>query len=183
MLLTDTSNTQRIRYHKLLVLDANQRALDAHMSVASDNRIEIAFDDTEATYPVVVDPLLVNQEAKLTAADGAAGDVLGFNVALSGDTLAVTAGGDDIGSNINQGSVYIFVRSGTTWSQQAKLVANDGEGLDLFGVSDAFGTWVDISGDTLVVGARADNVGGNLDQGAAYIFVRSGTTWTQQAKL
>ncbi|MGQ0619520.1 MAG: hypothetical protein ACT4QA_06325 [Panacagrimonas sp.] len=183
VMLTDESGARRMRYHKLLVLDANQRALDARMSIAADHRIEIAFDDTQAMYPVVVDPLLVNQEAKLTASDGAAGDVLGFEVALSGNTLVVTAGGDDIGSNTNQGSVYVFVRSGTTWSQQAKLVADDGEGLDLFGVSDAFGTDVGISGDTVVVGARADNVGSNLDQGAAYIFVRSGTTWAQQAKL
>ncbi|WP_019990049.1 FG-GAP repeat protein [Rudanella lutea] len=111
------------------------------------------------------------------ASDGAKGDVFGVRVMLSGDYAIVGASGADIGSNVNQGAAYIFVRSGSTWIQQAKLTANDGAAGDVFGVSVA------IAGDYAIVGARSDDIGANIDQGSVYVFVRSGTTWTQQAKL
>jgi hypothetical protein len=118
-----------------------------------------------------------SQQAKLTAADGAAEDGYGGSVALSGDTAGVGAGGDDVGANTSQGSAYVFTRSGTTWSQQAKLTAADGAELDYFGSSVA------VSGDTAVVGASDGDVGANANQGSSYVFTRSGTTWSQQAKL
>ena len=117
------------------------------------------------------------QQAQLVAADGAAGDDFGFSVALGGDTALAGARLDDIGANGNQGSAYVFVRSGTTWTQQAKLVAADGAAGDEFGVSVA------LFGDTALVGAQRDDIAANVNQGSAYVFVRSGTTWTQQAQL
>ena len=75
--------------------------------------------------------------------------------------------------NSSQGSAYVFVLSGTTWSQQAELTASDGA------PGDEFGTSVAISGDTVVIGAENKNNG----QGAAYVFVRNGTVWNQQQKL
>jgi hypothetical protein len=86
------------------------------------------------------------------------------------------------------GAAYVFVRDGTTWTQQAYLKASNTEAADNFGASVA------VSGDTVVVGARfedgnATGVNGNQgdnsapDSGAAYIFVRDGTTWSQQAYL
>ncbi len=116
-------------------------------------------------------------EATLTASDGAASDYFGNSVALSGDTAIIGAFFDDVGANADQGSAYIFTRTGTTWTQQAKLTASDGAFFDLFGISVA------ISGNTAIVGAYFDDVGANADRGSAYIFVRSGTIWTQQAKL
>lgn len=116
-------------------------------------------------------------EATLTAAGGAAVDRFGYSVAISGDTVIVSAIFDDIGANANRGSAYIFTRSGTTWTQQAQINASDSQENDEFGHSVA------IFGDTVIVGARLHNVGANSDQGAAYIFTRSGSTWTQQAKL
>jgi hypothetical protein len=117
------------------------------------------------------------QQAQLTATDGAAGDFFGWHVAISGDTAIVGAYLDDVGANTNQGSAYIFTRSGTTWIQQAQLTATGGA------AGDAFGRHVAISGDTAIVGADVDTVGANAGQGSAYIFTRSGTTWTQQAQL
>jgi hypothetical protein len=117
------------------------------------------------------------QQAKLTASDGAAGDTLGSSVAIFGDTVVAGADSDDVGLNAAQGSAYVFVRSGTTWTQQARLTASDGAAEDFFGFSVA------ISGDTAVVGANWDDIGSNNHQGSAYVFVRSGTTWAQQAKL
>ena len=117
------------------------------------------------------------QQAQLSAADGSPGDSFGDSVALSGNTAVVGAPWNDAGGSVRQGSAYVFVRSGTTWTQQAQLAASDGES------SDKFGDSVAISGDTALVGASADAMGTQGDQGSAYVFVRSGTIWTQQAKL
>jgi hypothetical protein len=116
------------------------------------------------------------QQQTLTAADGASSDYFGTSVALSGDTALVGAPYDD-GPTTNQGSVCVFVRSGGAWSQQQKLTAGDGAANDHFGASVA------LSGDTALVGAPDKAVGGNTDQGSAYVFLRSGGTWVQQQKL
>ncbi|MBT3362749.1 MAG: hypothetical protein HN929_03190 [Chloroflexi bacterium] len=124
-------------------------------------------------YPAIA----ATTESKLTAGDGATGDSFGQSVAVSGDTMVVGAwGDDDLGTNA--GSAYVYTRSGTTWTQQAKLQSSDGMWDDKFGYSVA------ISGDTLVVGAYADDEDTyTLNSGSVYIFTRSGTTWTEQAKL
>jgi hypothetical protein len=116
--------------------------------------------------------LTLNEIAKLLASDGAANDRFGFPVAVSGTTAVVGAFGDD-----NQiGSAYVFVRSGGSWSQQAKLLASDGA------LGDNFGAAVAVDGDIAVVGARRDDDQGD-SSGSAYVFVRSGGVWSQQAKL
>ncbi len=117
------------------------------------------------------------QQAKLIASDGSTDDFFGISGSISGDYAIIGAFNDDIGPNGDQGSAYIFKRSGTSWTQQAKLVASDGEAEDFFGSS------VSISGDYVVIGARVDKIGSNTDQGSAYVFIRSGTSWTQEVKL
>jgi hypothetical protein len=138
-------------------------------------------------------------KASNTEADDATPDRFGSSVAVSGNTMVVGAPGEDSdarGVNGNQndndalgsGAAYVFVRSGTTWSQQAYLKASNAD------PGDGFGIGVAISGDTIVVGAFTEDSGatgvdGNqadnsvMASGAAYVFVRSGTTWTQQAYL
>jgi hypothetical protein len=126
---------------------------------------------------------VTNQTAKLTASDGAANDTFGTSVAVSGDTVAVGAPADDFGPVVNQGSAHVFVRPGAEWTdatQTAKLTASDGAAGDVFG--DA----VAMSGDTIVAGARLDDVGSALNQGSAYVFVKPGSGWangTQSARL
>jgi hypothetical protein len=118
-----------------------------------------------------------SQLAKLTAADGAKGDVFGISVALDGDTALIGADLDD-DKGENSGSAYVYTRSKGTWSQQAKLTAADAGNVDIFGVRVA------ISGDTALIAARRDDDDVNgADSGSAYVFIRSGTSWTQQAKL
>ena len=112
---------------------------------------------------------------KLTASDGAASDYFGDSVAIDGDTLVVGARYDDDNGSAS-GSVYVFIHSGIIWTQQAKLTASDGA------ADDRFGSSVAIDGDTIVVGALLNDDNGT-DSGTAYVFTRSGTTWTQQAKL
>jgi len=115
------------------------------------------------------------EQAKLTASDAAAFDAFGIRISISGDTAIVSAPLDD-DAGVSSGSAYVFVRSGTTWTQQAKLTASDAAERDRFGIS------VSISGDTAIVGASDDDDAGP-NSGSAYVFVRSGTTWTEQAKL
>jgi hypothetical protein len=112
------------------------------------------------------------QQAKLTASDGAAGDNFGWPVSLSGDTALLGAFYDD-DNGVDSGSAYVFTRSGTAWTQQAKLLASDGMANDIFGHG------VSLYGDTALIGAQNNN---NY-KGAAYVFTRSDTTWTQQTKL
>jgi hypothetical protein len=109
------------------------------------------------------------QQAELTARHGAAGDGFGDAVAISGSTAVVGAPG----KSSNTGAAYVFVRSGTAWSEQAKLTDPHGVANDDFGASVA------ISGSTALVGASGKNSG----TGAAYAFARSGTAWSRQATL
>lgn len=117
------------------------------------------------------------QRQRLVASDGAAFDSFGCSVAVYGDLAVIGAETDDVGANANQGSAYIFVQPGTTWSEQSRLTASAGSANDLFGGS------VGVSGELVVVGARGDDVGAAANEGSAFIFVRSGSTWSQQAML
>jgi hypothetical protein len=117
------------------------------------------------------------QQAKISASDGTTFDNFGISVGISGDYAIVGAYQDAIGANTNQGSAYIFFRMGTSWTQQQKLTASDGAAGDYFGFDVA------ISGDYAIVGAYNHDVGANLNQGEAYIYVRGGGSWSQQSPL
>ncbi len=123
------------------------------------------------------------QQAYLKSSATAAYAAFGKSIAISGDTVAV-----GVPSEGNSGAVYIYVRNGGVWSQQACLKSSNLQAYDTFGGSVA------ISGDTVVVGAvgedsAATGVNGDPNDnsrssaGAAYVFVRNGTTWSQQAYL
>ena len=116
------------------------------------------------------------QQARLLGSDIVAGSRLGSYVALDGDTLLAGAFFHDVTSE-RQGAAYVFVRSQGTWTEQARLLAPDGDGFDLFGSAVA------LDGNTAVVGARAADLGSQMRRGAAYVFVRNGTQWTLQARL
>jgi hypothetical protein len=113
---------------------------------------------------------------KLTAADSQAGADFGTALAFSGSTLLVGALADDTPTELNAGAAYVFVRPGLTWSQQQKLTPRNPT------PSDLMGTAVALSGDTAVVGAPRDDHPEGVDEGAAYVFVRAGTTWSLEDK-
>jgi len=115
-----------------------------------------------------------SQQAKLTPSTTQASMYFGRSVSLSADGSYAAIGAyglDDNGSFA--GGVFIFVRDGTNWSQQAKLTASDGA------ASDRFGYTLDMNrnGSYVIIGAYLN---GN---GSAYIFIRSGTSWSEQAIL
>lgn len=128
--------------------------------------------DSGCAYVLTRDADSWTVQAKLIASDATAGDQFGSSVAISGETVVVGAPLNSE-NGAESGSAYVFTRSGTTWSQQAKLPASD------VAAGDHFGCSVAISGDTVVVGSYLDYT----DAGSVYVFVRSGSSWTQQTKL
>lgn len=116
-------------------------------------------------------------QQELTASDGFSNDFFGFSVSVDGNTAVIGAYQKSIGENSSQGAAYVFVRNGTTWTQQQELLAPDGAANDQFGFS------VSVSGNSALIGAINKSTVTNVSQGAAYVFVRSGTTWTQQQEL
>jgi hypothetical protein len=117
------------------------------------------------------------QVQMLQPSDGVPTDQFGFSLAFSGGTIAVSAQGAQIGSNLGQGAVYLFTQSGSGFSQQQKLVASDGAENDVFGQSVA------LDGSTLLVGAPQATINGHANQGAVYVFSETGGTFVQGQKL
>ena len=194
----DEGGSVVLTYTGLSVFDANGRELEARFEALDDgDRLLLSVNERGARYPLVIDPIA--QHAYLKASNTDADDWFGVSVAVSGDTVMVGAPTEDssaTGVNGNQndnsapsaGAAYVFVRSGTTWSQEAYLKASNTDASDYFGWSVA------ASGDTVVVGAwsedsSATGVDGDesdnsvFNAGAAYVFVRSGTIWSQEAYL
>lgn len=158
--------------------------------------LEIGMDDCSIVLGVTCPEF---EEAYIKASNTDRSDSFGFSLALDGDTLVVGAPGEDsnaTGIDGNQsnnsessaGAVYVFTRSGVTWSQQAYIKASNAD------FAASFGRSVALDGNTLAVGAsreRSNATGVDGDQsgtslgsaGAVYMFTRSGTTWTQEAYI
>ena len=147
----------------LLVFDTDKQTL---YLFDGQNWLAMAFVTNDQLPPV-----------NRTASDKTSGDAFGWSVSIDGDYAVVGAYSDDIGGNSDQGSAYIFIRNGSAWTEQAKLTANDGQPSDFFGRSVA------ISGEYVIVGAQSGDNEAIINCGSAYVFIRNGTTWTQQAKL
>jgi len=177
-----------------------------------------------AAFVFEYDGALWSQTAKLTASDSATFLGFGSAVALEGDRALIGAPGGLAGGT-RVGAAYVFERSGSVWTEMAKLTPSDGALFDAFGKSvslsgdlaligsgkddggaayvydhtagwaevqklvpsdpdpdDSFGSDVAILGNTAVIGDRRDDTMGQ-SAGAAYVFERDGSTWTQAAKL
>jgi len=111
-----------------------------------------------------------SQQQQLIASDGAAGDQFGHSVGILRDTAVVGAPLKDVAAGVEQGGAYVFVRSGSNWMETQQLLASDGAAGDQFGVS------VSLTRNALIVGAWADDVNTNTDQGSASLFKQSRVT-------
>ncbi len=177
-----------VSYSGLKVWDATGKELPALFEMNGSCQLRIVVDDQEARYPVTVDPWIEEAYLKATIVDSF--DYFS-KVAIDGDRVVVGATGEASNgsgptdnSAAASGAAYVFVRNGTTWTQEAYLKASYPEFSDLFGVTVA------IDGDTVAVGATSEDGDGSSPSnnsasgaGAVYVFVRSGGTWTQQAYL
>ena len=197
-----------------LAEDGNTLAVGANNEDSNATGIDGDQNDNSAlfagaAYVFIRSGGIWSQQAYVKASDAGAGDVFGSSIALSGDTLAVGAYLEDSSSTAingnethnctfriplncaeNSGAVYVYTRSGVTWSQQAYIKASNADSGDWFGQT------ISISGDLLAVGSyressNATGVGNNSAQsnntalysGAVYTFTRSGTDWSQQAYI
>jgi hypothetical protein len=160
--------TAVVRYDGLEATDAMHRQLRARLSVAA-RRVLITVVDRAAVYPIRIDPYV--HVAKLSASDASRFQMLGSSVAMSGQTIAVGADGD----NSAQGAVYVFQRPPDGWTgnltQVAKLVASDGRPDDRLGVSVA------MSGRMIVAGALNADVASRPEAGAVYVFEDPSGGW------
>src|SRR5207302_1518959 len=164
------------RYGDLHVRDARGRSLQSWLAL-NGGAVLLRVDTHGAHYPLRIDPFV--QQAKLTGvseevSNSKLGAKFGFSVALSGDGNTALVGGP--GGKGGLGAAWVFTREGTTWSEQATLTGNEeigGGELGRWGVALSF------DGNTALVGGPSDNA----KVGAAWVFAREGTTWSQQAKL
>jgi hypothetical protein len=146
--------------------------------IGNENKTEGANQNQGAVYVYVLNGSTWTFQQKLTASDGAAQDNFGQSLAIEGNTILVGSPNNDVGANLDQGSVYVFTRSGATWTQSAtQLTASDA------GANDRFGRTVAIDQQTAVVGAPNAATGQNFFWGAAYVFSRSGAALNQVQKL
>jgi hypothetical protein len=164
-----SSGAEVLRYGGLSVLDAAGRRVRAALQLAH-GQVLIRVWDGGASYPLRIDPF-IQQGPKLTASDESGAGRLGGNVALSADgTTALVGGYGDDGS---VGAAWVFRRSGAAWTQEGpKLTPSDESGAGVFGSRVALSA----DGDTALIGG----VGNDSNVGAAWVFTRSGSTWTQQ---
>lgn len=182
-------------------VDADNPSVTVVLSLG-ENPIDVAVTfpggETRVYHLVVRRAAELAQAAYGKASNAEAGDSFGYSLALWGDTLAVGApaedsaatgidGDQDDDSADGAGAVYVFLRTGSSWAQQAYLKGSN------TGAGDAFGFSVALYGDTLAVGAiredsGATGVGGSqnddaFDNGAVYLFQRANTSWKQEGYL
>jgi FG-GAP repeat len=156
-------------------------AVDGDLLVIASPFIDVTGfgSDVGAAYVFARSGTGWSQETKLFPALSQQSGFFSLNsVAISGNTAAVGSQAADTSAGVDVGEVTVFVRQAAgSWTREATLVASDAAS------GDAFGAGVSISGNTLVVGAPFDDTDAGIDAGSAYVFDRSGTTWTQSQKL
>jgi hypothetical protein len=202
------SNTNDIasgaRFGASVALDGDTLVVGAPLESSKATGVNDSMNETDtstisagAVYVFRRSGTTWSQEAYVKASNTASLQLFGAAVAISGDTLAVGAtreassatgvGGSQTSTGaIGSGAVYVFARTGKTWQQQAYVKASNTR------TNANFGNAIALVGDTLAVGAPGETSGsigvdgnqadtGVLEAGAAYVFARTGTTWSQQA--
>lgn len=151
------------------------------VALSADGNTALIGTSGVAVYVYVRSGSIWTQQQKLLASDKSNGDNFGGAVALSADGNVALVGAslhNDTGTTSN-GAAYVYMRSGSVWTQQQKLLASDKENGDVLGTSVALSA----NGNTALIGALGESDSGTTQNGAAYVFVRSGSAWTQQWKL
>ena len=157
-----------------VAVDGDTAAVGARQAEVSDP--QLGQVGAGATYVYTRSGGAWSRQAKLVVSD-APNDDLVSAVALDGDTLLVGDAGDTVTGGDVSGAAYVFERSGGSWASPTKFTATDNDR------DDSFGQAVSLAGDTALVGAPGDEDPNGMFAGSAYVFVRSGGSWTQQEKL
>jgi hypothetical protein len=144
--------------------------------VGADLHDETA-EDAGAVYVYKLHGSDWKEEAKLLASDGGKTDIFGVRVAISGNTALISARRDDIDEiGVNAGSAYVYVRDGSNWTQQHKLISPDGE------ADDRFGRGVAIKDNTAIVSAMNHDANGE-NTGAMYVYKNGANGWEYASKI
>jgi hypothetical protein len=164
----------RLRYGELRATDASGRVLPSRLTLRA-SAVVLGVDTAGAHYPVTVDPLL--QQGQPITAPAGTGQFFGARVAMSADGSTALISIQD--PELSSGSAFVFVRQGSTWSEQAQLTGSEGAAeACVTEDSDCFWSSVALSsdGDTAIIGAPLAAEG----HGMAWVFTRTGATWSQQ---
>ena len=123
--------------------------------------------------------LPLEEQAILRASNAGRNDYFGSSVAVEGDTVVIGSPGAEgpMGTPINTGAAYVFTRDGTGWREETIIRTSEPWSGDSFGIA------VDISGNTIIVGAHTKGINGFVQAGAAFIFEREGDVWIEKALL
>jgi hypothetical protein len=160
-----------LHYGGLTATDASGNELETWLELRG-HRLMLRVGTQDARYPIKIDPFIQEGDSLTGGGEGAAGE-FGASVALSADggTALIGAPGDDL----RVGAAWVFTRSGSTWSQQGNKLTGGGERGE-----GKFGTAVALSadGNTALIGGTGDDKA----TGAAWVFTRSGSTWSQQGE-
>ncbi|MGO9901032.1 MAG: FG-GAP repeat protein [Solirubrobacteraceae bacterium] len=161
------------RYGGLVAFDAQGRRLAATFALAG-RRLLIRVIDRGAAYPLTIDPFIEQQ--KIVPSDENVqrlSSTFGMGVALSSDVSTAVIG--DTSDDDQEGAVWVYTRSGSVWTEQQKIVPTDETGKAQFG----WGVALSSDGSTALIGGFDDS--GNT--GAAWVYTRSGSVWTEQQKI
>jgi len=150
---------------------------DGSYAIAGATGVDTGGTDAGAAYIFTRSGTSWSQQQKIQHSDISNVDNFGSSVAINSDGTYAIVGASGHSSS-NTGAAYIFVRSGSTWTQQAKIVSSDLESSDFFGTSVSISS----DGSYVIVGAPGEDTDGS-GAGSTYIFTRSGSTWTQQQKI
>jgi hypothetical protein len=167
IIFKDKAGKTALNYDKLYVFDANHQKMPAHLTLNA-NTLAIVVDDRQATYPLTIDPMMINGETIIDRMNASAGDSFGKSVSIDGNTAIIGASG----TRQAIGAAYVFELIETTWQQTKILIPDDGDWLESFGQSVA------IQGDFIVVGSPVHN-----EIGAAYVYKYINNTWQLETKL
>jgi IPT/TIG domain/FG-GAP repeat len=186
IVLASSSGGPTLRYGDLAAVDARGRVLHSWLALDGAN-ILLRVDARGARYPLRIDPLV--QQAELTGGGEQGSGLLGFSVALSADGGTALVGAPEDGGNI--GAAWVFTRSGYTWTQQTEITGGevvaanaseqcaDETQAELEGCGFGHSVALSANGNTALIGGpRANDAAGD-----ARVFVRTGSSWSEQATL
>lgn len=170
---------------KLLVTD---KKTDAYLGVSialNDNILVVGatYDTSEGVQSGSAYIFTKNgnswiQSQKIVANDKSVSDHFGVSVAIDNeDSILVGAHREDSDGKDNNGAVYVFTKNGDIWEQSQKILADDRESDDLFGISVA------VEGNTMIVGAYREDSGTKTENGKVYVFTKNNNKWNQQGKI
>ncbi len=166
-----------LSYSGLKVWDATGKKLASTMQLRGQE-IVIGVEDQDAVYPVTIDPTWTEEAILTPAADPNIQRLYaGDSVSISGDTAVIGAPQSYLNGVEGAGCAYVFTRNGSSWTQQATLVASDPEQYAYFGHS------VSIDRDVVAIGSPLSTANGQSIAGKVYIFSKSGSTWTESASF